>query len=152
MKIVRITLCLILGFLFLSVAAPRRTPSAPSRSDGENTRHTLAIDLLRSMNTAELDYKIKHEVYADWNTLFVNGDFTDKGTTWARRNGPLANVQFSKGSEIMPGWQLRLYLTADAKAYDLVLEDLTDDKCGYAASTDERGVIRQGKAIDCPLN
>ena len=152
MKIVRITLCLILGFLFLSVAAPRRTPSAPSRSDGENTRHTLAIDLLRSMNTAELDYKLKHGVYADWNTLFVNGDFTDKGTKWARRNDPLANMPFSKGSEIVPGWQLRLHLTADAKAYDLVLEDLTDDKCGYAASTDERGVIRQGKAIDCPLN
>jgi hypothetical protein len=32
-----------------------------------------------------------------------------------------------------------------------LLEDATDEKCGYAAITDERGIIRQGKTIDCEL-
>jgi hypothetical protein len=30
-------------------------------------------------------------------------------------------------------------------------EDTMDKACGYAAVTDERGVIRQSKAIDCPI-
>jgi hypothetical protein len=32
-----------------------------------------------------------------------------------------------------------------------LLEDKTDKACGYAAITDERGVIRQSKAIDCDI-
>lgn len=39
------------------------------------------------------------------------------------------------------GWQ----------GYDLILEDLTDKSCGYALVTDERGIIRQGKTIDCAI-
>jgi hypothetical protein len=46
---------------------------------------------------------------------------------------------------------LRLNLTADAQNYDVLLEDTTDKSCAYAAVTDERGVIRQSKAIDCPI-
>jgi hypothetical protein len=51
----------------------------------------------------------------------------------------------------LPGWSLRLNLTKDGAGYDLMLEDTTDKTCGYAAVTDERGVIRQSKAFDCPI-
>jgi len=53
--------------------------------------------------------------------------------------------------EIVPGWKLRLNLSHEGKAYDLTLEDATDPKCNYAAISDERGIIRQSKVIDCPL-
>jgi len=33
----------------------------------------------------------------------------------------------------------------------VLLRDLTDDKCSYAALTDESGLIRQSKAIDCEI-
>jgi hypothetical protein len=39
----------------------------------------------------------------------------------------------------------------DGKGYDLMLQDLTDKTCWYAALTDESGVIRQSKAIDCKI-
>jgi len=36
---------------------------------------------------------------------------------------------------------------SDGQGYDLLLIDMTDEKCGYAVLTDEDGVIRQSKAI-----
>jgi hypothetical protein len=34
---------------------------------------------------------------------------------------------------------------------DVWLEDLEDEKCGYAAISDETGVIRQSLALDCEI-
>lgn len=62
----------------------------------------------------------------------------------------LAAAHFSKGPEILPGWTLRLNLTKDGKGYDLLLEDTSDEKCGYAAVTDERGIIRQKQSDRLP--
>ena len=53
--------------------------------------------------------------------------------------------------EILPGWNLRLNVHSDGQGYDLLLTDMTDEKCGYAVLTDENGVIRQSKAIDCEI-
>ena len=58
---------------------------------------------------------------------------------------------FSDAPEILPGWNLRLNVHTDGQGYDVLLRDLMDEKCGYAALTDERGVIRQSKAIDCEI-
>lgn len=40
---------------------------------------------------------------------------------------------------------------ADGQGYDVLLRDMTDKKCGYAAVTNENAVIWQGKTIDCEL-
>jgi hypothetical protein len=32
-----------------------------------------------------------------------------------------------------------------------MLKDTTDEKCGYAALTDENWLIRQSKVIDCQI-
>ena len=61
---------------------------------------------------------------------------------------PLAGAHFATGPEILPGWSLRLNPTKDGAGYDVMLEDTTDKACGYAAVTDERGVIRQARAIE----
>lgn len=71
---------------------------------------------------------------------------------WATHNDPeLADVHVAPGPEILPGWKLRLYLSSDGNHYEALLEDATDKGCGYAAFTDERGVIRQGRTIDCDI-
>jgi len=88
-----------------------------------------AIKLLRGLNTAELRYKTKLGAYATRDELAASDEF---------------RVTLS-------GWSLRLNVTADGKRYDAVLEDTTDKSCWYAALTDERGVIRQGKTIDCEI-
>jgi hypothetical protein len=62
-----------------------------------------------------------------------------------------ANEHFSDLPEILPGWNLRLNVHIDGQGYDLLLRDMKDEKCGYAALTDESGVIRQSKAINCNI-
>jgi len=68
------------------------------------------------------------------------------------RYGPeKAYAHFSDAPEILPGWNLRLNVHSDGQGYDVLLGDMTDDKCAYAALTDESGLIRQSKAIDCQI-
>lgn len=134
---------------------PVSSQDAPSQTtDAVHTRHLIAIAILRNINTSELTYRYNHGgQYAAWATLRASADFPDKKIIeqLTKLDPQLAIEGFSSGAEILPGWSIRLNLTADAQAYDLVLEDLTDKTCGYAAITDERGVIRQSKAIDCDI-
>lgn len=128
--------------------------TAAQTSDADNAKHTVAISLLRNINTIELTHKFKHGgSYATWDALLASDEFPASKVIalLAKIDPQLANAQFSNGPEILPGWSLRLNLTADGQAYDLLLEDLTDKTCGYAALTDERGVIRQSKAIDSEI-
>lgn len=147
--------CLIVTLLLAAALAPSFSQNAPNPAqDPVSARHMLAVSLLRNINTAEVVYKYKHNgLYAAWDVLLASEEFrSGKSIQWVAKIDPeLANAQFSTGPEILPGWSLRLNLTADGQAYDLLLEDLTDKTCGYAALTDERGVIRQSKAIDCKI-
>jgi hypothetical protein len=119
-------------------------------ADRERERRSLAINLTRAINAAEANYKKNHGVYANWDTLYGNGDFSDTGTKWAPPSFPtVAHAIYSRGAEIVPGWKLRLNLSKQGAAYDLLLEDVTDPKCSYAVISDERGLIRQGKAVGC---
>jgi hypothetical protein len=137
--------------LLITTAGTTRSQNAPpSSSDNGRAKHVLAIRLLRGINTAELDYKMRHGVYAPRDVLLASDEFKGRGWTWAAQNDP-PFVSRSSGPEIPPGWSLRLNVTADGKGYDALLEDTTDKSCGYAALTDERGVIRQSKAIDCEI-
>jgi hypothetical protein len=153
MKKYMLSACCLLTAVFLGLVTSAYTRGSAGYSKNvDNPRYCLAVDLSRAITTAELDYKLKHGVYASWRALVANGDFTNNGTKWGPKNDPrFANVKFSSGSEVLPGWKLRLNLSADGKSFDLLLEDATDEKCGYAAITDERGIIRQGKTIDCEL-
>jgi hypothetical protein len=141
--------------LVMAVSASSFGQDAPAQtSDPDYAKHFVAISLLRNINTAELSYKSKHGgSYVNWDVLLASEEFHASKviTSLAKIDPQLADAQFTNGSEILPGWSLRLNLTADGQAYDLMLEDLTDKTCGYAAVTDERGVIRQSKAIDCKI-
>ena len=141
---------------FLSAQnAPR--PAQPS----SQTQHAMAVGLLRSINTAEVSYKMQHGSYVPWPVLLVNeSKYLDRAFVVATNYGftqahpsdhRLAEMHLAAGPEILPGWNLRLNVHADGQGYDLLLEDLTDKQCGYAALTDESGIIRQSKTIDCEL-
>jgi hypothetical protein len=137
--------------LALLVPAPARAQkNTPGIPDRERERHSLAVNLVRAINAAEASYKKSNGVYATWDILISNGDFSETGTKWAPESFPtVAHAMYGPGPEIVPGWKLRLHLLKDGTAYDLLLEDVTDPKCGFAVISDERGLIRQGKSVDC---
>jgi hypothetical protein len=140
------------GILAVLPWAHAQKKASPGMPDRERERRSLAINLVRAINTAEVNYKKDHGVYANWETLLGNGDFTETGTKWAPESFPtVAHAMYSRGPEVVPGWKLRLVLAKDGSGYDLLLEDAIDPKCGYAVVSDERGLIRQSKSIDCAL-
>ena len=118
--------------------------------DRERERKSLAVNIVRAINAAEANYKKNHGVYASWSTLISGGDFSESGTKWSSEAFPtVAHAMYGPGPEIVPGWKLRLNLTKDATAYDVLLEDVSDPKCGFAVFSDERGRVRQGKVVEC---
>lgn len=125
--------------------------NAPGVSDRERERRSLAVNIVRAINAAEASCKKNRGAYATWDALISNGDFSEAGTKWAPESFPtVAHAMYGSGPEIVPGWKLRLQLSKEGTAYDLILEDVTDPKCSFAVFTDERGIIRQGKSVDCP--
>jgi hypothetical protein len=146
--------------VFLGVVAAAMTLGAAITQYGQNaaveptdadSRHSMAVGLLRSINTVEVVYQAGHGWYAGWDDLLASKEFMEFEKECLAHIPEFATAHFTKGPENLPGWRLRLNLTQGSKGYDLLLEDATDKKCGYAALTDERGVIRQSKAIDCPI-
>jgi len=63
----------------------------------------------------------------------------------------LPYAHFAALPEIVTGWHLRMNVYADGQGYEVLLRDMTDKKCAYAAVTDEDAVIRQSKAINCDI-
>ncbi len=146
----RIAFCgaVLLG-LTLTTAMPQFGQNAKNEpSDADQARHMMAISLLRAINNMEVVLRGKNGSYATWNELLTSQEFTED---IAKCDTSLAVAHFAAGPEILPGWSLRLNLTKDRAGYDVMLEDTTDKTCGYAAVTDERGILRQSKAIDCPI-
>lgn len=144
----------LLAICLLSVGVmamvPGSWPQKPSTNSGERERRSFAVNLVRAINAAEASHKKKQGVYVDWSTLIATGDFTETGTKWSPETYPtVAHALYGPGPEIVPGWRLRLTLSNNGNSYDVLLEDVTDPKCGYAAISDERGMVRHGRSVDC---
>ena len=143
-------LLFILLFVPALHAGPQKSTIAPSTR--ENERRSFAVNLLRAINNSELDYQKKHGAYANWDALIAEGYFSQSGTKFISEEFPtVAHALYGRGPEIVPGWKLRLNVSNNGKSYDARLEDVTDAKCRYAGITDDSGIIRQSKTIDCPL-
>jgi len=144
---------LVVASLILIMAAPQRGQTVPGRSsDNARARRSVAINTLRALNTVEYAYKSTHGTFASWDVLAVSEEFSGRRVFFlAQSVAQLADAHFAKRPEILPGWTLRLNVTSDGKGYDVLLEDKTDKACGYAAITNESGLIRQSKTLDCDI-
>lgn len=83
--------------------------------------------------------------FASWQTLLAHQQ--------EHLNDWLANsysrdpiVHFGSAPEVLPGWNLRLTVQSDDSGWVVMLED-AKDKNGYAALSDERGVIWECKPL-----
>jgi len=149
LQIVAVFALIALGVALGAAARPQK-PS-PGIGDRERERRSFAVNLVRAIQKAQLDYKFKHAIYASWDSLFSNGYFTSTGTKWVSPDIPtVGQALYGSGPEIVPGWRLRLNVSHSGSAYDLLLEDVNDLQCGYAVITDERGTIRQARSVECP--
>jgi hypothetical protein len=144
---------LVVAGLILIMAVPPRGQTAPGQSsDDARGRRSVAIHTLRALNTVEYAYKSTHGTFASWDVLAVSEEFSGRRIFFPALNAPvLADAHFARRPEILPGWTLRLNVTSDGKGYDVLLEDQTDKACGYAAITNESGLIRQSKTLDCDI-
>jgi hypothetical protein len=144
-------LCLAV-FSSVSLAPGIASAQKPSYGlqDRVNQQRSMAVNIVRAINAAEANYKKNHAVYATWSTLTSAGDFNSSGTKWSSEEFPtVAHAMYGPGPEIVPGWKLRLNLSKEGTAYDVLLEDVSDPKCGFAVFSDERGRIRQGTVVEC---
>ena len=142
----------VVGAMTFGAATPQYGQNAAVSSPSpDHARHLVAISILRAINTAEAGYRAQNGAYANWDTLLMSREAADYLAKCAAQIEERPGAHFSKGPEIWPGWTLRLDLTDGDHGYDLMLENTTDKTCGYAAVTDDRGVIRQSKAIDCDI-
>ena len=139
--------------LSLGILVPQRAQNTPQQPEHlKQARHSLAVGLLRSINTAEVTYHSEYGSYAAWQNLARRKPRYFDMKLIARSNPQLAEQRVADEPEILPGWSLRLNVHADDKGYDVLLQDMTDKQCWYAAYTNESGLIRQSKAIDCEID
>ena len=108
--------------LTLGAAVPQfGQDAATASSDADGAKHSLAIKVLRAINTAELAYRTNYGSYARWEDLASSREFTNLGTSLPAGNqARLADAHFSEGPEILPGWSLRLDVTHGGEGYDLL--------------------------------
>ena len=153
MKRLQIVVSIVLIALGLTLGTTARPQNSSSGiGNRERERRSFALNLVRAIEKAQLDFKSKHAIYANWDSLIGNGYFTSGGTKWASPDFPtVGQALYGSGPEIVPGWRLRLNVSHSGSAYDLLLEDVNDPKCGYAVLTDERGTIRQARSLECPI-
>jgi hypothetical protein len=147
----RLLSILLFSMVILAPSAFAQRQATTSTVSRDDERRTFAVSLARAINAAEVSYKKNHDTYATWDTLQSNGDFSSNGTKWAGDSTTLTHALYGPGPEVVPGWKLRLIVSADGKRYDLLLEDVNDPKCLFAVFSDERGQIRHATSISCAL-
>ena len=151
MKKNQVILSTVLLVLFLGVLTSQNAQDVPTGAEkSDRPRHEFAVNLLRTINTAEVGELSNYGSYASWQTLLAHQPrYLNQ---FLAMNYPQeGDLQFGDMPEILPGWSLRFNVHADGQGYDVRLQSLTDKTCWYAALTDESGVIRQSKAIDCEI-
>ena len=141
----------ILLTLSLTAGTSQNAQDVPSAErNPDQARRQFAISLIRQINTAEVVELSTYGSFSSWQTLQAHHvEYFDQFIAMHRQQAP--DARFADAPEILPEWNLRLNVHADGQGYDLLLRDLTDKKCGYAAGTDEKAIIWQSKWIDCVI-
>lgn len=148
MKKHQIILSAVLLALALSVLPPQFAQDALAGASQQIRNHALLHGFLRTINTAETVDFSKYGSYESWQTLLAHQpEYLDswRATFYSHQR----SAHFGDLPEVLPGWDLRLNVHTDGQGYDVLLRDASD-KTGYAALSDERGVIRECKWLSEP--
>jgi hypothetical protein len=148
---------LFVGVFLLAVSihvlrAAWQTKASSDASEASKKQKALAVGIVRTVNTAEYSCRYKDrkldesERFLSWDELLNAPCFGDAQDHFSQITGS----PFSPETEITPGLELRLVVSADGRRYNLSLNQKNDSaSCGFAFFSDERGVIYEGRAIGC---
>jgi len=143
----RIILNALLLVLALGSVAPQFAQDASTVAKEPNLeRRAKMVGLVRTINTAEVAERAAYGSYASWQTILTHEQH-EMNQWLASVYSRDPNVHFGSMPEILPGWNLRLIVPPDGTGWVVVLED-ANDKSGYAALSDESGVIRECKYLE----
>lgn len=127
------------------VFAQQQTPAQrdlkrPQAVETSRDSRMIGIDVVRQIETAEVEHRAWHGAFASWDELYNS---PDEQKRWQ-------HMRLTAGPEVVPGWELKLVASADGKQFELSLRN-TADPCAFSFFSDQRGVIYQGGVIDCSI-
>ena len=129
------------ALVFAQEIPRQRDLSRPQAVETSRDSRVIGINVVRTIETAEVEHRAWHGAYASWDDLYRSPDER-------KRWHPL---HVSAGPEVVPGWDLNLVASADRKHFKLSLRNVSDP-CAFSFFSDEHGVIYQGGAIDCSID
>ena len=116
-----------------------------------STNHELrakAVNAVRVINTAEYNYRHEKGRFGSWQELYASGAVT----TVEKSRPQFTGLSLSEAPEVIPGYRLDVVVAADGSTYSVALHRTENQDCGFSVFSDQRGIIYQGKAIDCPID
>ena len=126
--------------IFAAIAATAQVPApTPER--------TLAVQVLRALNTAEVNYAHDAGHFGTWDDLRpVVAKWKSAATkgTWGEA---LQSLNTDSSDDPLPGWKLRVMPAADGKHYTLSMHK--DQQCDVNGFSDDTGVIYLGTSLGC---
>ena len=130
--------------LALGMPTPQFAQDASNQQKALDEEHATLLGLVRTIIGAEVSDSAQYGSFSSWQTLVAHqSDYLSK---WLAQFYWQKNAHFAETPEILPAWNLRLTVQPDGKGFVLVLED-ANDKTGFAALSDERGIIRECKYL-----
>ena len=112
---------------------------------GERERRVLAVDVARTLNTAEMRHYRQLGAFAQPTQLPRSPALSQ----WRTSTSPMAitfrRLSLQQGTEVIPGFALH-FTTDGTTNYSFILEDTTD-QCRFSLFSDQRGVIFQGQEL-----
>jgi hypothetical protein len=114
----------------------------------EPASESNAVGVVRLFVSAENDYFHAHGRYATAFFLIKFGDLERTATQSPENLPAFRKLNLQSDSEPLPSFVLGSVVSADGSAYKLSLTPKID-KCGLGVFTDERGILYEGKPIEC---
>lgn len=101
--------------------------------------HGALINLMRSVNTAEVSYHAKYDRFEMWSTLHQEGLLDG----YAK----LHNVSFSSDPEVLPNVDVTVLVPPTYDTWSVAIHDKAEGHHDYAVFSDATGIIYQAKPL-----
>lgn len=138
------SIAVLLGVVLIFSAASVTSSQTTRSGDGQSSN---ALRTVRLVNTAEAYVHRSQGKYVPWPELISSGALEQTGAMNPDFSEAYSELNLEKGSELLHGFHFAMLVSSDGSAYKMSLG--SNESCGIAYFSDERGIIYQGKALGC---
>jgi hypothetical protein len=132
---------LLAPIIFTSAMLLAQQPAKDHVRTGLQQSKLAAVNVVRTLNTAEMEYRHSHDRYAGLEQL-KSSDEWPKVVEGMKRFTNQENVEF------VAGYDTSVIADAEGKTYHISVKPKSD-MCQSSFFSDESGLIFEGKVIDC---